>query len=246
MRFVPVTGSTNSDVLELARAGAPEWTVLVAGHQQAGRGRLERAWTAPPGTSLLVSVLLRPAVSASLAPIASLAGAVAMVDALRSACQVAAGCKWPNDLIVGERKLGGVLAEARVERGRVLCIVVGVGVNVLQTSDELPGEARHRATSVALSGGRSDLSGLLTAYLRGLRDLYRAEDPGFRADLLDRYRGVCETLGRTVRAATSDGGSVEGTATAIGPAGELIVATAAGLRTVTFGEVVHLRPGPDG
>ena len=139
-----------------------------------------------------------------------------------------------------------ILAEARVEGGRVLCVVVGVGVNVLQTSGELPGEARQPATSVALGGGRPDLPDLLTGYLRGLRDLYRSEDPGFRADVLDRYRGVCETLGRSVRATTSDGGSVEGTATAIGPTGELIVRTAEGPRTVTFGEVVHLRSAPEG
>jgi BirA family biotin operon repressor/biotin-[acetyl-CoA-carboxylase] ligase len=246
VRYVPATGSTNSDVLELAARGAPEWTVLVAGHQRTGRGRLDRTWDAPPGSSLLVSVLLRPAGAASLAPIASFAAAVAMVDALRSACGVAAGCKWPNDVIVGEQKIGGILAEGRVEGGRVRCVVVGTGVNVAQTADELPQGGSVPATSVVASGGQPDLPRLLSEYLRGLRDLYRAEDFAFRRTLLERYRGLCGTLGRTVRATTSEGASVIGTATDVGPGGELIIRTAEGTRTVTFGEVVHLRPGSPG
>jgi BirA family biotin operon repressor/biotin-[acetyl-CoA-carboxylase] ligase len=254
VRYTLATGSTNTDLLELATAGAPGWTVLVAGHQRAGRGRLSRSWHAPPGSSLLVSVLLRPTDEPGTAPFVSLTAAVAMADALRAACRLEARCKWPNDLTAGSKKLGGILIEARVERGHVAHLVVGVGVNVHQRVQDLPEAARSTATSVALEGGRPDTAGLLTGYLRGLRELCGSSHgdvgaPGgaTREDVLTRYRALCETLGRPVRAITSDGRTVEGVATGIGPAGELRIDVDGGPpSTVTFGEVVHLRPAGAG
>jgi BirA family biotin operon repressor/biotin-[acetyl-CoA-carboxylase] ligase len=250
VRYTPATGSTNTDLLELAAAGAPEWTVLVAGHQRAGRGRLSRSWNAPAGSSLLVSVLLRPAGDPALAPTVSLTAAVAMADALREACGIDARCKWPNDLTARGRKLGGILAEARVENGLVTHLVVGTGVNVLQREQDLPDAAHVAATSVVLEGGRPDAAGLLAAYLRGLRELYGqpwSGAGGSGGDVLTRYRGLCETLGQRVRAVTSDGRAVEGVATGIRSGGELMVDVDGGPPSrVTFGEVVHLRPSGSG
>jgi BirA family biotin operon repressor/biotin-[acetyl-CoA-carboxylase] ligase len=254
VRYTPATGSTNTDLLELATAGAPGWTVLVAGHQRAGRGRLSRSWHAPSGSSLLVSVLLRPTDAPPVAPFVSLAAAVAMAAALRAACRVEARCKWPNDLTAKGKKLGGILIEARVEGGRVAHVVVGAGVNVHQCRQDLPEPARSTATSVALEGGLPDTAGLLTGYLRGLRELWGYPGHGVdapraapREDVLTRYRALCETLGMRVRATTSDGRAVEGVATGIGPAGELRIAVDGGPpSTVTFGEVVQLRPADAG
>lgn len=145
VRWVAETGSTNADALALAREGATEGIVVVADHQTAGRGRRDRRWVAPPGGSLLVSVLLRP--RAAVAGAAAMAAGVAMVDALRSRCGVEAGLKWPNDLVVdtpeGDRKLAGLLAEADWPAGSTISggyrapaphdravVVVGVGLNV--------------------------------------------------------------------------------------------------------------------
>src|SRR5689334_21196710 len=108
-RYVDVTGSTNADLLALAAAGAPAWSVLVAGHQESGRGRLGRTWVEPPGSSLLVSVLLRPDLEPERLPMLTLAAGVAIVEALADGAGVTATCRWPNDVMVGQRKLAGVL-----------------------------------------------------------------------------------------------------------------------------------------
>jgi BirA family biotin operon repressor/biotin-[acetyl-CoA-carboxylase] ligase len=233
-RFVEATGSTNSDLLAMAAAGAPAWTVLVAGRQDSGRGRLGRTWVAPGGSSLLVSVLLRPEIPPEHAPMLSLATAVALAEACETVCGIEVRCKWPNDLLAAGRKVGGILPEATFRGGRLEHIVMGTGVNVTQATGDFPQELRASATSVVIEGGRPDLAGLLGEYLARLR--VRLEDPR----TFDSYRERCATVGRMVRASVTSGAVVEGRATGIGHAGELLVETADGVRPVAFGEVVHL------
>ena len=234
-RYVEVTGSTNSDLMALAATGAPAWTVLVAGQQEAGRGRLGRTWESNPGQSLLVSVLLRPDIPAEKAPLLSLAAGVAMARACEAACGVTVRCKWPNDVVVGDRKLGGILAEASFTGGGVDHVVIGAGVNVRQHRDDLPDEIRDTATSVVIEGGLPDRMALLAEYLGELRA--RAE----RAEeALPEYRALCQSLGRRVRAAVSSGRAIEGMAVDIGPTGELLIETEVGTKSVGFGEIAHL------
>ena len=232
--FFDVTGSTNSDLMRRATDGAPEWTVAVAGEQIAGRGRLGRTWVAPPGTSLLVSVLLRPEMPPPEAPLLSLAAAVAMAEAIEAVCGVRVGCKWPNDLLAGDRKIGGVLPEASIRDGRLEHAVIGAGVNLLQGPGDFPLELRDSATSVRIEGGLADPAALLTAYLQNLRR--RTAEPGD----LDDYRARCVTMGREISATTGSGSTVRGRALDIGPMGELSLETAEGTETIAFGEVVHL------
>jgi BirA family biotin operon repressor/biotin-[acetyl-CoA-carboxylase] ligase len=240
VRFKEITGSTNDDLIRLAEAGAAEWTVVVAGQQEAGRGRLGRTWLSSPGSSLLLSVLVRPSSPVSEAALVTLGAGVCMAQATLAACGIAAHCKWPNDLTVGERKLGGVLVESSVRGDRLGYAVIGTGVNVKQSGTDFPPELRDLATSIAMEGGRQDAPGLLGAYLARVREFCDAADPGFRARVLDSYRKVCGTLGRTVRATTTSGSSDEGRAVDIGDSGELVLQSASGPETVTFGEVVHL------
>ncbi|HCO03124.1 MAG TPA: biotin--[acetyl-CoA-carboxylase] ligase [Actinobacteria bacterium] len=234
-RYVEVTGSTNTDLLQAARGGAPAWTVLVAGRQTEGRGRLGRTWTSPAGSSLHVSVLLRPDLPGRQAPLLSLAAAVAMAEACETA-HVDVRCKWPNDLRCRDRKLGGVLSEASVQGGRLGHVVVGTGVNLTQTTEDFPPELRGSAISVAMAGGDPDGSSLLTTYLSRLKD-WAAAPSG--PELLTVFRSRCETLGRTVRAATPYG-DVEGVAVDITDAGELVVTNANGTYLVGYGEIVHI------
>ena len=155
VRWVATTGSTNSDALALARDGAPEGIVVVADHQSAGRGRRARTWVAPPGGSLLLSVLLRP--PARVAGAVTMAAAVALAEAIEEVAGITAGLKWPNDLVVatadGDRKLAGILAEADWPAGSTISggyrapavhdravVVVGIGVNV--TWPRAPGDTR--------------------------------------------------------------------------------------------------------
>jgi BirA family biotin operon repressor/biotin-[acetyl-CoA-carboxylase] ligase len=236
-RFLDVTGSTNSDVFEMAKHGAPEWTVLVAGQQEAGRGRLGRTWiSTAPGHSLHVSVLLRPRIEPARAPLLSLLAGVAAVEALQVAAALAAKCKWPNDVVAGVRKLGGVLSEASVDGGRLDFVVIGAGLNVMQRPEDFPEELRGSATSVVAEGGLAEIAALLEAYLDRLHVRY--ENLG---DVVEAYRPLCDSIGRMVKATTTDGTVIEGRAVAVGDDGQLLVETPAGLRPVDFGEVEHLR-----
>lgn len=238
--FREATPSTNDEAKGLAEDGAPEWTVVAAGHQTAGRGRLGRSWVERPGSSLLFSVILRPGVQAERAPIVSLLAAAVMARAARELTGVGVACKWPNDLVSGERKLGGLLAEARLAGGAVEHLVMGMGVNLTAGPEDFPQELRATATSLRLEGSAPASEGLLERFLGAFRSLYRPAHPGFAAEALRSYRHVCETLGRRVRATTTEGATVEGTAVDVDERGSLILETAGGAALVGFGEVAHL------
>jgi BirA family transcriptional regulator, biotin operon repressor / biotin---[acetyl-CoA-carboxylase] ligase len=228
--------STNRYLLAEARAGAPEGVVAVADFQTGGRGRLGRTWNAPPGASLLVSVLLRPPLRADRAHLLTMAVAMAMADAVASVAGFEPELKWPNDLVIGERKLAGLLAEVDLgPDGSVRAVVVGIGVNVCW--DELPPELVGIATACNLVAGRDvSRADLLVAFLRRL---------DARCDALDRvlfeYRRRLSTIGRRVRAELPSG-TVVGTAVDVDHRGALLVETGPGcVVEVAAGDVVHLR-----
>jgi BirA family biotin operon repressor/biotin-[acetyl-CoA-carboxylase] ligase len=240
VHFTEATGSTNQDLLELAERDAPAWTVAATNHQQAGRGRLGRAWAAPPGSSLLVSVLLRPQGSPPEVALITLGAGACLALACSVACGIDVACKWPNDLMVAEHKLGGVLVEARMQGDRVGHAVIGTGVNLEQSEADFPPELRATATSAAMAGGRPDAATLLFEYLFRLKRFCDPDRPGFAEAVLDLYRRHCATIGRTVRATSTDGHEVEGVATGVGDLGQLVVRTATGTEEVSFGEIAHL------
>lgn len=166
--FTEVT-STNDLALSLALAGEPEGTVVLADVQTAGRGRRGRSWYSPPGTGLYVSTFLRPRRSSEPLSLLTLAAGVAVADAVRASSGLPVELKWPNDLVVGRpwRKLGGVLCEAAGAGQTVDAVIVGIGVNVAQTT--YPSDVAARATSLEAELGRSvDRAALLTALLLGL------------------------------------------------------------------------------
>ncbi|MGW7049423.1 biotin--[acetyl-CoA-carboxylase] ligase [Streptomyces avermitilis] len=246
---VPVTGSTNTDLA--ARAGTlDEGAVLVAEEQTAGRGRLDRQWTAPARSGLFFSVLLKP----SEVPVhrwgwIPLLTGVAVATGLSRAAGADTALKWPNDLLVSvggeERKAGGILAERTGEDG----VVVGVGINVTLHDDELPVPA---AGSLALAGAVStDRDPLLRAVLRSLERWYgtwrEADGDPAASGLQEAYAAGCATLGRTVRAELPGGRSLTGEAVAVDGDGRLVLATAEGVQQpVGAGDIVHLRPAGAG
>ncbi|MFG2638017.1 biotin--[acetyl-CoA-carboxylase] ligase [Streptomyces sp. NPDC048362] len=247
IQVVRRTGSTNSDLVALAdRGDADEGAVLVAEEQTAGRGRLDRRWSAPPRSGLFFSVLLKPAE----VPVARwgwlpLLTGVAVATGLSRAAGVDTALKWPNDLLVTvdgeERKTGGILAERAGEGG----VVVGVGINVSLRAGELP---VPQAGSLVLAGARgTDRDPLLRAVLRSLEDWYgrwraAAGDP-VASGLQDTYAAGCATLGRTVRAELPGDRSLVGEAVALDGDGRLVIATKDGVQEpVGAGDIVHLRP----
>jgi BirA family transcriptional regulator, biotin operon repressor / biotin---[acetyl-CoA-carboxylase] ligase len=230
VRRVAQTGSTNADVGALARDGAPEGIVLVADHQTAGRGRLGRTWEAPPGASLLTTVLLRPRVAD--ADLVLPAVATAMAAAVVECADVDVRIKWPNDLTVDDRKLAGVLAEA-VWSGDDVAVCAGIGVNCNWPAD-VPADLRETMTALNhLTGREVDRDALLTTFLDELGRRYRNLD---RGALLDEWRGRSATLGRRVRVDVG-GEVVEGVADDITDDWHLRVGT----RTFAAGDVTHLR-----
>ncbi len=249
VRRVAETGSTNTDLLTLARTGAPEGVVLVTDHQTAGRGRLGRVWEAPPGSSLLVSVLCRPVLPLARVHLVTVAAGLAAADALEEVAGFRPSLKWPNDLVVetpaGTRKLAGLLAESVVEGSTLTAVVVGMGMNV-RWPDPLPEELAATATAVNHVAGREvAVDDVLPAWLAALDRRYAAlHAEGGVAATAEAHRAACSTLGRRVRVELADG-VVEGDAVDVDDDGHLVL-DADGIRqTVAVGDVVHLRPVTD-
>ena len=253
-----VTGSTNADLLARAAGGAPEGLVLAAEEQRAGRGRMGRAWVAPPRAALTFSLLVRPRTvpPARRGWLPLLAG-VAVASAVHAVASVDARLKWPNDVLVGPAKLGGILAEAAGD-----AVVVGIGLNVSTEPGELPppGPAPTGAlpaTSLraqadgtpavgSLAAGSLDRESLLTGILAGFERRYQAwvqadGDPE-RCGLRAEYTGLCTTIGRRVRAELPGGQLLSGLAAGVDPDGRLVVRVSPDSEVpVAAGDVVHLR-----
>jgi BirA family biotin operon repressor/biotin-[acetyl-CoA-carboxylase] ligase len=251
VRVVPETGSTNADLLLEARAGVPEGAVLVAERQTAGRGRLDRAWQAPAGTALTFSVLLRPDLPGTRLGWLPLLAGVAVVDAVNRLAAVDAGLKWPNDLLVRPAdgrlpygKCAGILAEAASD-----AVVLGIGLNVTQSADELPEPVDPRAyrpTSLALAGSPGiDRMALLGTLLESLADHYHrwveaGGDPVVTG-IAPAYRRACLTIGRDVAVSLPGAAELLGRATDVDDDGRLVVVTPAGPRALAAGDVLHVR-----
>jgi BirA family biotin operon repressor/biotin-[acetyl-CoA-carboxylase] ligase len=280
VEFHPALGSTNTRLRELLTGSSPTsgayavspadddrglWWVVLTDHQTGGRGRLGRAWTVPDRASLAVSVAVPVADAAQAGWMPLLAG-LALSRAVRDVTGAAghplsARLKWPNDVLLaddGDRKLSGILCELVTSGGRQT-VVVGTGVNVDQTRDELPVDT---ATSLALAGSRVRREDLLLAYLDHLTDVLAGAGAGARSGTgvqegrgsgtaareaaRTAYREACSTLGLQVRVHLPAGGAAEGTAESVDDDGGLMVRTAEGLRTFAAGDVVHVRPAAGG
>ena len=233
VRVLDSIGSTNDYVATLARAGEREGLVVVAEHQFLGRGRLDRTWASPPRAGLTFSVLLRPPATRTWV---HLLLAAAAAEALSARCDLDVALKWPNDLLAGGRKVGGVLAESTGD-----AVIVGFGINVSTRPDELP---RDDATSLALeTGGTVDRGPVLLALLRAMGPAYTTWD-GDPEAAARRYRERCDTIGRPVKVSLPGGRTLEGEAVDVDASGCLVVRDAGGATTaVSAGDVVHVRPG---
>lgn len=221
--------STNERAKALAGAGAPHGTLVTAGEQTAGRGRQGRPWTAPPGSAVLMSVLVRGLEERHA--VLPLAAAVAVCAAAERTAAVECAIKWPNDVWVDGRKLAGILVEGRPQEGWA---AIGIGLNVTTTAEDFPTDLRDTATSLALSSPERcpTVEGALAALLA---DLGAWLDPG-RDEVLAAWRPRDALRGQTVR---WDGG--EGVAAGIDDTGALLVETSRGVEALDAGEVHLMR-----
>lgn len=252
--WLPTTTSTNAVAVAAAARGAPEIHLVVADQQTAGRGRHARRWVAPAGTSLLLSLLLRPRVDASRVTLLPLLAGLALAETVGPHVPgVDVSLKWPNDLLIrapGEpwRKAAGILAEST--GGEDPAVIVGIGCNVDWRGTERPPDMAAAASLAEAASCSVDrwrvLAGLIGVF--GRRYETWAQEP---TAFLDAYRSRCLTLGQGVRVTGHDGPPVVGRALAVTDNGALVVETAAERLVVTAGDVEHVRatdrrdPGAD-
>ncbi len=237
------TTSTNDVARDLAARGSPEGTVVTADYQTAGRGRLGRRWLAPPGTSLLCSVLFRPAPGAGiLAPATDLTMicALAAADAIEATVGLSASLKWPNDLIIvrGEswRKLGGLLAETGISGDQLEFVIIGIGINVNVPAEALPDLAPDATSILAETGRMTDREALLDRFLDGVKDRYEQWQTGERP--WAEWAARLATLGRPVRVVTAEG-EWHGIAEGVEEDGALLLRNADGsLHRIRAGDVL--------
>jgi len=248
IEVVPSTGSTNADLLARALRGEPEGVVLAAEEQTAGRGRMGRSWTSPRYAALTFSLLIRPDVPPARRGWLPLLAGVAVAAAVTTVTGVPARLKWPNDVLAGEAKLAGILAEAAGD-----AIVVGIGLNVSTEPAELsrlpagPGPGALPATSLRAAGATAlNREQLLLAILTGFERWYQAwrqagGDPD-RSGLRPEYVSRSATIGRTVRAELPGGQALSGPAAGVDSDGRLLVRVSSGAEVpVAAADVVHLR-----
>lgn len=223
IRYHDEIDSTNAEAKKLAVAGAPEGTVVVAESQSAGRGRLGRRWTSPAGKGLLFSMLLRPPVSMPDAHLLTIVAATATCDAIESLVPVDVRIKWPNDLLIDDRKVGGILLEVAGEQDAIDWVVVGIGLNVNTEYADLPVALRRTAVSLKMASGQAvDRSELLARLLLTFEEAYlEAVRNGFSATL-GRFRRRDYLLRRSVSVQTRRG-PVVGEAAGIDDQGALLV-----------------------
>jgi BirA family biotin operon repressor/biotin-[acetyl-CoA-carboxylase] ligase len=241
VEVVEETESTNSDVAARAAAGEPEGLVLVAESQVGGRGRLGRTWIAPPRSGVTMSVLLRPALPSTAWPWLPLLTGVAVVEAVRRSSDLDTSLKWPNDVLVHDRKLAGILLE-RVDTSSGPAAVIGVGLNVSLRADEL---AVPTATSLLLEGvvtpNRSLVLREVLRVLQVLYDAWTVAGGDASAGLAASYSRRCSTIGKQVRVALPSGETLRGRAVRVDGGGRLVVVTASGEVAVAAGDVSHVR-----
>jgi BirA family biotin operon repressor/biotin-[acetyl-CoA-carboxylase] ligase len=239
------TGSTNADLLARAIQGAPEGAVLAAEEQSAGRGRMGRSWVSPPRAALTFSLLVRPAaVPPARRGWLSLLTGVAVASAVTAVTGVDARLKWPNDVLAGEAKLGGILAEAAGD-----AVVVGVGLNVSTEPAELPppGPGALAATSLRAAGSahlerEPLLTAILAAFERWYQPWLQAGGDPERCGLRAEYTRLSGTIGRRVRAELPGGQLLSGLAVGVDSDGRLLVRVSPGAELpVAAADVVHLR-----
>ena len=254
-----VLSSTNDEAHRLAAEGAPHGALVVADAQSSGRGRRGRTWVTPPGTALALTLVLRPDLPPSRAPELQLVAAVAVCEAARALGAGKAAIKWPNDVECGGRKLAGLLAELRAGGDRLEHVVLGIGLNVNLTGEQLgeqlweqlPPEQRGLATSLRLERGspvpRAWALYRLLARLEAWLALHESE--GF-APVRARFCELSSTLGRRVRIESGVSGvggeqagqGLQGEALDLGEDGALLVKDDAGtVHRINAGDVVHLR-----
>jgi BirA family transcriptional regulator, biotin operon repressor / biotin---[acetyl-CoA-carboxylase] ligase len=224
LHFFLTIDSTNTCAARLAREGASEGTTVIADSQSGGKGRLGRSWVSPPGVNLYLSVILRPPVSTAVAPQLNLLAAIAVADAVSETTRLSPAIKWPNDILVAEKKVCGILAEMQTDTGGLRAVIVGIGVNINAPLSTFPEELRDKASSLLITGGqtidRSTFTASLLTHLEKSYVLWLQEGFSTLHSRWERY--AAHLLGTRIRVAAPEG-TVVGTVLGLDQDGALLV-----------------------
>jgi BirA family biotin operon repressor/biotin-[acetyl-CoA-carboxylase] ligase len=242
--YYPSIGSTNERALELAAAEEPEGGLVLAEEQTAGRGRRDRTWSSRPYLGIYASLILRPAIAAPRAPLITFMAAVAIADALNEIAGLKARIKWPNDVLVGRRKIAGVLGEVRGSEPEVREMVVGIGLNVNQRAEDFPADIRDRATSVRVeTGSPAERAAVLASILEGFERRYARLLRDGPATLLREWESLSALAPGAPLKVESPGGPIDGEFAGIDEEGGLLLRGGDGaIRRIAFGEVLDPFP----
>ena len=237
LHWCSTINSTNTRAKELARNGAPQGTVLIAGHQTGGRGRMGRTFQSPEGMGVYLSLILRPGCKPEELMHLTCATGVAMAGAVEKVSGIRPGLKWINDLVVGSKKLGGILVEMSVDKGLVDYAVIGIGINCLQKPGDFHPDIAELATSLSLEAGKNIPPEALAAAM--VEALWKMSGVLFtqKTQLMGLYREGCVTLGKDIQVLRGDAVR-PGKAVDLDMDGGLVVAYPDGtVETVSSGEV---------
>ncbi|CAH1218328.1 Bifunctional ligase/repressor BirA [Paenibacillus plantiphilus] len=223
IKLLDTVDSTQNVAQRLAEEGAPEGTLIIADHQTSGRGRHGRSWVSPAGKGVWMSLVLRPGIPLQFAPQLTLLAAVALCRALKSVTSLEIGIKWPNDLLIGGKKISGILLESTAEDERLRYVIAGIGVSVNLERGDYPPELLDVATSLLIeSGGQIERSDVVAAFIREFEHLYAL----YQQEGFGPIRTLWEALSVTLHKLTrlySPAGEFEGTPIGLDERGALLV-----------------------
>lgn len=240
--FYKTIGSTNTIAAELAEKDKVEGAVVIADRQERGRGRLGRCWVSPPGVNIYMSILLRPEIEPKDVTLITIMAAIGCTLALRRVTGINVTIKWPNDLMVSDKKMGGILTEVRIARKKVKYAITGIGINVNMDSDALPDALKGIATSVKIETGVPySRTRIIVEILDEIDHWYRTLKEKRRKELLSEWQQLTSTLGRNVKI-TLGKETLIGLAESIDDEGMLILRLPSGAsRVIRDGDLAILR-----
>ncbi|AUB56923.1 MULTISPECIES: biotin--[acetyl-CoA-carboxylase] ligase [Methanobacterium] len=233
--------STNNVAKELAEKGAVEGTIVIAESQRRGKGRRGKKWLSPSG-GVWMTIILRPDIPTSQAPLLTLLTGVAVAETLTHECGLDVGIKWPNDILIGDKKVCGILTEAIARKGGLDYVVVGIGIDLNVDVDEFPPDLRKGATSLK-NELEKEIPGekLVQNFLLNFENLYQNFKEGQLSEILNQWRSLSTTIGSTVEV-KKRGGTIRGEAVGITRDGILILEMDDGsLRKIISGECTHYK-----
>ena len=246
--FFESTSSTNGAAIEIGRQrDNPEGIVVIADTQTGGRGRFGRKWESPPGVNLYFTVLLKPRLTPQYASLITLVAAIAVTHAIKKQTEITAGIKWPNDILINGKKMGGILTEIRARADQIDILAIGIGVNVNMTPEMMGDDIRALATSLKIEKREPvNRSTLFRAILAELDKYYKILLNGDKRVLIQEWLGLNSTIGNTIMVRNQDS-VLTGVAEGINESGELLLRLATGeTKTINAGDVTIINIGIKG